>query len=111
MSYKVYLYETAKQKPIEKFIRKLQPTAQAKLAKEVELLQAYGPKLSMPHAKPIGSGLFELRVRDKQEVRVLYIYAHKSTIYLLHAFIKKQGPIPKREIETAQNRAKEIHNA
>lgn len=62
----------------------------------------------MPHTKPVGNGLFELRIRDKQEVRVLYIFVDGHDVFALHAFLKKQNSIPKEELEIANKRADEI---
>lgn len=62
----------------------------------------------MPHTRQMGDGLYELRVRGKQEVRIFYIFAKGSTIYLLHAFQKKTQTTPKKELETARQRQGEI---
>lgn len=61
----------------------------------------------MPHAKQLDSGLYELRVRGKEEIRVLYGFKQK-TIYLLHAFKKQTQKTPRKEIETAVKRLTEI---
>jgi phage-related protein len=76
--------------------------------RQLELLEEFGPLLNMPHAKPLGDGLYELRVRGKQEVRVFYVFAHGDNIYLLHGFLKKDQAIPKREIKLARIRKSEI---
>jgi phage-related protein len=62
----------------------------------------------MPNAKSIGGGLYEIRVRGKQEVRILYVFAKKDPIYLLHGFLKKTQAIPKRELAIALTRKKEV---
>lgn len=62
----------------------------------------------MPNAKPIGDSLFELRVRGKQEVRMVYIYIGKDSITILHGFQKKTMAITNRDLKIAKNRKKEI---
>lgn len=62
----------------------------------------------MPHAKAMGGGLIELRVRGKQEVRVFYAFALGKRIYLLHGFIKKTQARPKKELDIARQRQAEI---
>lgn len=105
----IKLYETPSgREVVNDFIESLQAPTKAKLICQLELLEEFGPKLAMPHAKPIGDGLFELRVRGKQEVRVIYAYVQNSTIYLLHAFLKKTRAIPQKELNTALNRKNEI---
>lgn len=64
----------------------------------------------MPNAKSIGGGLFELRVRGRQEVRVLYIFVRGKNIYLLHGFLKKTQAIPKRDLNIAVVRKNEIES-
>lgn len=106
----IKLYETPSgRKVVNEFIESLQPQTKAKLIRQVELLEEFGPQLSMPHAKPIGGGLFELRVRGKQEVRIIYIYVETNTVYLLHGFLKKSQSIPKKEINIAKKRIRGIN--
>ncbi|MBT3864973.1 type II toxin-antitoxin system RelE/ParE family toxin [Candidatus Peregrinibacteria bacterium] len=57
----------------------------------------------MPHSKKIDDKLFELRIRGKKEVRIIYCF-YRNTIILLHAFVKKTQKIPKRSILVAKNR-------
>jgi phage-related protein len=111
MSWDITLYESKPgRKPVEEFIKKLQPVARAKLLRQLELLKKFGPTLDMPNAKPIGDGLYELRARGKQEVRVIYIFVKQNDIYLLHAFLKKSRAISRDDLTTAQRRQKEIKN-
>lgn len=74
----------------------------------INLLKEFGPRLGMPYVKPVGNGLFELRVRGKQEVRILYAYVRGDTIYLLHGFVKKTQTIPRKELNIALKRQKEV---
>ena len=62
----------------------------------------------MPHAKGMGSGLIELRVRGRQEVRIFYAFVLGKRIYLLHAFVKKTKTTPNRELAIARERKTEI---
>ena len=62
----------------------------------------------MPHAKAMGGGLIELRVRGRQEVRIFYAFALGKHIYLLHAFVKKTKTTPNRELVIARQRKAEI---
>ena len=64
----------------------------------------------MPHAKPVGDGLYELRVHGKEEVRTIYIYQKVRTIIILHGFKKKTMAISKRDLNIAIQRKKEVAN-
>ena len=57
----------------------------------------------MPHSRQIGSDLYELRVRGKEEVRIIYGFKGKN-IYLLHGFKKQKQKTPQKEIKTAKQR-------
>ena len=89
MKWKVVFFESKRgEKPVEEFFYKQQLQAQSKMLHLFELLELYGSQLKMPHAKQLELGLYELRVRGKEEFRILYGFK-QTTIYLLHAF-KKQ---------------------
>jgi len=76
-------------KELEKFIFSLEKSTIAKVLREVELLEYFGEKLSMPHSRKIRDGIFELRIRGKQEIRILYSFRNDEAI-LLNGFIKKK---------------------
>lgn len=74
----------------------------------IEKLQTAG-QLKMPFSKALGSGLFELRVIDRNNIaRTIYVYQHSKTIFLLHAFVKKTNKTPSNALKTARMRLKEI---
>lgn len=70
-----------------------------------------GPNLGEPHTKAMGGGLFELRLKGAEGIaRVFYCTQVSRRIVMLHSFIKKTDRTPKRELEVAQVRLKEIRN-
>jgi len=88
---------------VHDYLLTLEKSTYAKVIKQIKLLEMYSYKLGMPYSKPISRNLFELRIRGKQEIRILYCF-YKDKIYLLHAFIKKTKTTPNREIDTSQKR-------
>ncbi|HVQ44113.1 MAG TPA: type II toxin-antitoxin system RelE/ParE family toxin [Candidatus Saccharimonadia bacterium] len=103
------MYETPSGQPlVQNFIDGVQKGTRAKVYRQIDLLELYGPQLGMPHSKPMGGGLYELRVRGQQEVRVFYIFAVENTVYLLHGFQKKSQSTPKKELDLARRRQGEI---
>ncbi|OGG17440.1 hypothetical protein A3D78_03625 [Candidatus Gottesmanbacteria bacterium RIFCSPHIGHO2_02_FULL_39_14] len=101
-------YETSGgSKPVDEFIQKQQPKTIAKIIHHNILLRQYGNRLGMPHAKNLGSGLFELRIRGKEEIRIFYCFKQK-TVFLLHAFKKQTRKTPQRELEVALKRIEEL---
>lgn len=57
----------------------------------LKLLVEQGNALKMPHSKPLGGGLFELRVGP---VRVFYTFRPGRRIVLLDGLVKKRQDIP-----------------
>jgi phage-related protein len=114
MSWEIEYYKTpGGQEVIKDFIDNLQESSQAKLGRQLDLLEQYGYELGMPHAKSMGDGLMELRVRSgrgSQEVRVFYAFVMRNRIYLLHGFVKKSQATPKKELDLARQRKAEMDN-
>lgn len=87
-------------KEVEKFVYRLQVSAHAKTIRMIERIEKYGHELGMPYSKQMGLNLFELRIRDKQEVRIFYCF-WKNEAILLHGFLKKTQKTPQRELKKA----------
>lgn len=56
----------------------------------------------------IGQGVKEIRIHVEGEFRVLYIAKYEEAIYVLHAFQKKTQKTPKRDIDIAKTRFREL---
>ena len=83
----------------------------ADFARMVELLVEFGPCLRKPHSRALGSGLFELRPRGKEGIgRVFYCFVVERRIVILHGFVKKTQGTPKKELNIARRRMKEVQN-
>ena len=100
----IILFETSRgEKPVEEFIKSLSPITTAKVIRTIELLEEFGPFLNMPHSKKLNADIYELRIRGKEEVRILYCFKRRNA-YLLHAFKKQSQRTPSKEIAIAQKR-------
>lgn len=74
-----------------------------------EMLIEFGPNLGMPHTRAMGDGLFELRVKGKEGIaRVFYCTLIGQRIVMLHSFVKKTDKTPRRELEIARRRQREV---
>ncbi|MEI6238033.1 MAG: type II toxin-antitoxin system RelE/ParE family toxin [bacterium] len=85
---------------IKKFIHSLEKGDIKKIYNALEILETLGSNIDMPLSKPIGDGLFELRVKN---IRILYTFRENSAV-LLSIFKKKLYRIPRREIDLAKYR-------
>ena len=75
----------------------------------IELMQAYGPDIGVPHTKAMGAGLFEVRAKGREGIgRAFYCTLVGERIVILHAIIKKSDKTPARELTTARARQKEV---
>jgi len=92
---------------VRRFIKSLQKPTEAKLNQSILLLGDYGFALGMPRVKFVMDGIYELRVRGQQEVRVFFIFYQKQA-YLLHGFVKKTQKTPKKELEIAKSRKRAL---
>lgn len=102
--WEVIFFETTRgEKIVKEFIKSLNPKTISKIASEIDLLRQHGPLLVMPYSKRLTQDLYELRIRGKQEVRIIYGFKGRN-IYLLHGFKKKTQKTPAKEIETSRKR-------
>ncbi len=59
----------------------------------------------------VGSGVYEIRVRNElgqNTGRCFYVAKYKESIFVLHAFEKKQQKTPRSNLEKGQERYKEL---
>jgi phage-related protein len=84
---------------------------QAKLLHVFELLEELGIEVGMPHVKPLGDKLYEIRIRvdssacakgDRHNFRVIYFAYTDRRFILLHGFQKKTQKTPSKELEMAR---------
>ncbi|OGH39146.1 MAG: hypothetical protein A3B44_01850 [Candidatus Levybacteria bacterium RIFCSPLOWO2_01_FULL_38_21] len=111
MSWDIITFETQRgEKPVDEFIKRQQPQARSKIVHNIRLLRQYGNMLGMPHSRMLVGGLYELRIRGKEELRIFYCFK-KRTIYLLHVFKKQTQKTRVKELNLAINRMKELTTA
>ena len=74
-------------------------------------MEAHGLNLGMPHTRALGNGLFEIRAKADEGIgRAFFCTIVGRKIVILHGFIKKTDKIPKRELDIARTRLKEVLN-
>ena len=81
----------------------------ARYLRLTDMMIVYGANLGLPHTKSLSNGLFELRLKSKEGIgRVFYCTKVEKNIVMLHSFVKKSQKIPKREMDIALKRLKEV---
>lgn len=99
--------------PAEEFILSLDAKMQAKMFRELELLETFGNELREPHSKPLGDGIYEIRAKVASDItRVLYFFVVNKKIILTNGFVKKTQKTPDSEITLAKKYRKDYleHN-
>ena len=56
----------------------------------------------------VGLGVREVRVHTRLEHRILYLARFEEAVYVLHAFEKRSQQTPKRDLELARQRLREL---
>ena len=94
--------------PAEEFILSLDSKMQAKMFRELDLLETFGNQLREPHSKPLGDGIYEIRARVTSDItRVLYFFVVNKKIILTNGFVKKTQKTPDNEIALAKKYRKD----
>jgi phage-related protein len=84
----------------------------ARFLRYAERIEVYGPDLGMPHTRAMGDGLFELRLKAAEGIaRVFYCTLVGRRVVMLHQFVKKSEKTPRKELEVARKRMKEVKDA
>jgi len=76
----------------------------------VELIQSHGlERVREPYVKHLEGALWEMRLKGRSGIALaVYVTAVGRRIVVVHVFAKKTQKTPRREIEMALKRAKEV---
>ena len=107
MTWKITFYsEKVEQETLE-----LPPGILAHFLRITELIEEFGPNLGRPHTAPLSNGLFEIRAKGREGIaRSVYCTVKGQEIVILITVIKKANKIPKRHMDTALKRMKEVQD-
>jgi phage-related protein len=110
MKYELELFEKVDGKtPVLEFILSLDPKQQAKIYREIDLLEKFGNELHYPHVDSIKGkkyiGLWELRIEFASNIfRIFYFLPQNNKAILLHGIVKKKQRTPQKELDIALER-------
>ena len=97
---------------LQKEILQLPAGLVARFLRYAERMEIYGPDLGMPHTRAMGAGLFELRLKAAEGIaRVLYCTLSNRGIVMLHQFVKKSEKTPRKALDIARRRMREVKDA
>ncbi|HEX9722446.1 MAG TPA: type II toxin-antitoxin system RelE/ParE family toxin [Candidatus Paceibacterota bacterium] len=98
--------------PVEEFIIQQPSKAQAKIAWTIGLLESQGMDLlrtkHMERLHGYKPTLYELKIYIMRKFYRIFFVVSDNTAWFLHAFAKKTNETPRKDIEIAVDRGKEI---
>ena len=95
---------------VDQEIAALPADMRARFDRISQLIATFGlENVGLPHVRPIEGPLWEMRMKGKDGIsRALYVTAKQKRVVIVRVFVKKTEKTPRREIELALARAKEI---
>lgn len=96
-------------RPVRDFLAGLSKAAKPRVYAVLAMLEERGNQLLMPHSRPLGDGLYEIRVPHPEgPFRVIYCFRPGRRIVLLHGFVKRGRKTPKEELDLARQRKRAL---
>lgn len=87
----------------------LPPSILANFLRISELIEEFGPDIGRPHTAPLGQGLFEIRAKGTEGIaRSLFCTVQGQEVIILLSAVKKSDQLPKRLMDLARKRMKEV---
>lgn len=97
--------------PVEEWLDSIPTDARTEVIRILFLLKEHGIRLGMPYVRPIEDKLYEIRAKEKDGIYRVFYFAHTGKRFvMLHGFMKKTQQTPRKEIEIAKERMKEVRN-
>lgn len=105
MQWKIEYYNAS----VVKAVHELDISIKAKYMAITDKMLDAGPDLGLPFTRAMGKGLFEIRAKGQAGIaRGFFCTTSNNTIVILHVFVKKTEATPKKELDLAIKRMKEV---
>ena len=104
----VFFRTRAGGEPVREWLQGLKKEDRKRIGEDIKTAE-YGWLIGMPLCRPMGGGLWEVRVSldENRIARILFCIVDEHLV-LLHGFIKKTPKTPVHELKLAQQRMKEV---
>jgi phage-related protein len=108
MKLRVVFYRSgAGNEPVKDWLRSLDREDRRALGEDIKTVELGWP-LGMPLVRSLGDGLWEVRSRLRGGVARVVFLARDDMMVLLHGFVKKSPKTPKKELDVARRRARDL---
>ncbi|MEJ2500765.1 MAG: type II toxin-antitoxin system RelE/ParE family toxin [Campylobacterales bacterium] len=96
-------------KPVYEWILSLEEKTKTVVLRNLDLLEQLGTGIREPYVKHLEEKLYEVRAKDHKGIYRIIYFAHTGKRFvLLHGFVKKTQKTPRKEIDIAKQRMKEM---
>ena len=104
--YHVIYYDENNKSPVVDFIQTQNAQEQAKILREIDLLEEFGLFLGMPHIRKIKSikNNWELRIKHSSNLFRILFFTIKDVSLFYYMVFKKTNKTPKKELNIALKR-------
>ena len=85
-------------------VREFPADARDVAGQELRLVQSGLMPTDFKPMTTVGAGVYEIRIRAGNQYRVIYVAKFASSVYVLHAFVKKTPKTAQPDIDMAKNR-------
>ena len=89
-------------------VRRFPQPARREAVRQLNFIQDGGEPSDWKPMATVGHGVLEIRIHASGEHRVLVVATFGPEIYVLHAFEKKSRKMPRRDIELARLRYRDL---
>ena len=85
-------------------VREFPADARDVAGQELRLVQSGLMPTDFKPMTTVGAGAYEIRIRAGNQYRVIYVAKFASSVYVLHAFVKKTAKTAQPDIDIAKSR-------
>lgn len=93
--------------PVREWLRGQKKDVRVAIGSDIKAVQWRWP-ISKPLVGSFGGGLYEVRTKIDDNIYRVFFCIRGSVMVLLHGFMKKSQKTPKRELDLARRRQKEV---
>ena len=84
-------------------VRDFPKDARTLIGQELQLVQSGFMPTNFKAMPSVGSGAYEIKVREGNQYRVIYVAKFSDHVYVLHCFVKKTPKTSKPDLDMAKN--------
>jgi len=95
--------------PVRDWLKSLPAADRKKIGEDIRTVQIGWP-MGMPLVRKMEKNLWEMRSHINDGIARVFFTIKSQLIVLLHAFVKKSAASPKKDLELARGRMKEVQN-